>query len=366
LPIGPDTSHIIAEVISSAIDLELKKKLKRFPPGFRYVDDYFLFFATQAEADGALAALVRLLQGYELQINFEKTKICSVQEISEDYWTHQLRSFEISRSGKKQLSDINHYFELSRDLAKRNSDESVMTYALKRIASTIIRKENWSIFESHICHVAMAYPNTLQIFTRLMGTYAKYRYPINRNRLSRVVNAIIEDHAPLGHHSEVVWSLWICKQLNLDLTDQNIDRVSDIYSSPCALLLMDLYSEGKLSKAPRGSLWKSQENSSALYDDLWLLSYEAGIRNWGGLSDAHIVKDKYFTELRKESVHFYDKDAVIKPLFHPRELPLENIKIDELFDSENVDEMIEYDDDNDGGYEGVVVPDDDDEEDSYL
>ncbi|MCY1188656.1 hypothetical protein D9M73_297900 [compost metagenome] len=90
---------MIAEAISAAIDIELKKKLKSTPPGFRYVDDYYLFFATQSEAESALAVLVRSLQDYELQVNFEKTKICSVHEISDDYWTHQLRSFEISKSG---------------------------------------------------------------------------------------------------------------------------------------------------------------------------------------------------------------------------------------------------------------------------
>ena len=51
LPIGPDTSHIIAEAIATSVDLELKKRLKGFPPGFRYVDDYFLFFSTIDDAE---------------------------------------------------------------------------------------------------------------------------------------------------------------------------------------------------------------------------------------------------------------------------------------------------------------------------
>ena len=44
LPIGPDTSHILAELIRVAIDLELHSQLSSWPPGFRYVDDFFLFF----------------------------------------------------------------------------------------------------------------------------------------------------------------------------------------------------------------------------------------------------------------------------------------------------------------------------------
>ncbi|UUC49149.1 RNA-directed DNA polymerase [Pseudomonas citronellolis] len=354
LPIGPDTSHLIAEAISTAVDIELKKKLKVVPPGFRYVDDYYLFFPTLPEAEAALSAFVKALQEFELQINYEKTKICSVHEITDDYWTHQLRSFQISKSGPKQLSDINHYFELAKDLAKKNTDESVMTYALKRAASQLIKKDNWPAFEAHICHIAMAHPNTLQFFSRLISTYATYGYPINKPRLSRVINSIIEDHSQLGHHSEVVWSLWICKELNLTLSEQNIDRIADMHSSPCALLLMDLQRLGTLSKPPRTTYWKVHEKKEALYDDLWLLSYEAGLRRWGNLADGHIVTDPHFGILHAHNVHFYDDTAQSKPLFHPRAFALENHDLDDIFDRDDADEMLEYDD-GDGGYEGVVV-----------
>lgn len=142
LPIGPDTSHIIAEAIAVAIDLELKKRLKSFPAGFRYVDDYFMFFPTAQEAETALAALIRALKEFELQINFEKTVTCSVLELTDDYWRHQLKRVDVERKGRRQAADINHFFELAKDLAKRNADESVMLYALKRLSSTIIRLEN--------------------------------------------------------------------------------------------------------------------------------------------------------------------------------------------------------------------------------
>ncbi len=248
LPIGPDTSHIIAEAIATAVDIELKKRLKSWPAGFRYVDDYFLFFDKADDADAALAALTRSLKEFELQINFEKTKACQVIEITEDYWTHQLRSFTIGKSGRKQASDINHFFELAKELAKRNSDESVMTYALKRAASILIRRENWKSFEAHVCHVAMAYPNCLQVVARILSTYHSNGYVMSAARLTRFVNALIEDHAPLGHHSEVAWSLWMSKELGLQLSDSNIDRISDLHSSVCALILLDLSNAGSLKK----------------------------------------------------------------------------------------------------------------------
>ena len=358
LPIGPDTSHIIAEAIATAVDLELKKRHKTLPAGFRYVDDYFFFFATAKEAEVALAALVRALKEYELQINFEKTVTCSVIEITDDYWTHQLRSFEIALKGRRQISDINHFFELAKELARRNSDENVMTYALKRAGSVVIRKECWDTFEAHVCHVALAYPNTLQTVARLLTTYRGVGYRLGTERLERLVNAVIEDHAPLGHHSEVAWCLWMCKDLNLRIAEFNIDLLAEMHSSVCALLLLDLFQMGKLSKAPKTSNWKQVEAQEALHGDRWLLSYEAGVRGWAGFTDSHIKADPHFDLLREKNVRFYDPNATLTPVFHVKPSALKNhdlFDLADLFDTDDIDDLIEFDE-GDGGYEGVVIP----------
>lgn len=368
LPIGPDTSHMIAEAIATSLDLELKKRLRGWPAGFRYVDDYFLFFATAKQADEALAALVRVLKDYELQINFEKTTISPVIEITDDYWTHQLRSFEIRIGKRQQISDLNHFFELAKDLARKNADESVMLYALKCASSTIIRKEAWPVFEAHLCHVGLAYPNTLQTLARILATYSKIGYPLQKARLERLVNAVVEDHAPLGHHSEVAWSLWLCKDLGLQLSDANIDLVCEMHSSVCALLLLDLHHQGKLGKAPRMTYWKTFENKDSLYSEMWLLSYEAGIRAWGGFGDSHIDADPHFIALKSANVRFYSATAKLAPVFQVKARALRQYRVDDeaeffdLDDIEDFDDLVEYDVE-DGGYEGVVVPEDDEAED---
>lgn len=359
IPIGPDTSHIIAEAIATSIDLELSKKLKGFPAGFRYVDDYYLFFATANEAEAALAALIRALKDFELQINFEKTMTCSVLEITDDYWTHQLRSFDIAATGRKQASDIHHFFELAKDLARRNADESVMTYALKRASSTLVRKESWEQFEAHVCHIALAYPVTLQTVAKLLSTYAHVGYPIGRVRLTRLVNAVVQDHAALGHHSEVAWCLWMCKDLDLKLSDANIDLVAEMHSSVCALLLLDLNASGKLGKAPKLTYWKQFDVADALHGDLWLLSYEAGMRGWAGFADSHIQADLHFAQLRSKSVYFYNIGASMPPVFQAKPQVLEQRNLPtlaDLFDLEDADELIDFSD-GEGGYEGMELHD---------
>lgn len=360
IPIGPDTSHIVAELIATSVDLELKKRLKTWPAGFRYVDDYFLFFESKPEAENALAALVRSLNDFELQINFEKTATCSVIAITEDFWPHKLRSFEVAAARRRQLYDVHHFFELAKDLAVRNTDESVMVYALKRVSSTVIRKECWDAFEAHVCHVALAYPNTLQHVARIFSTYQRVGYPLKTARLSRLVNALIEDHAPLGHHSEVAWSLWMVKDLGLALSSENVDRLSEVHSSVCALLLLDLEQSGRLPKPPKRTYWKGFESVEALHGDLWLLSYEAGVRGWGGLSDAHVQADPYFELLRQRNVRFYEIGASVSPLFSVKPDAVQRFQAASeagVFDHDEIedfDDLVDFDDDE-GGYEGAVL-----------
>jgi hypothetical protein len=365
LPIGPDTSHIIAECIATAIDIELTRKLRSTPPGFRYVDDYYLFFESLSAAEAALAQLIRGLKEFELQINFEKTKVCRVEHLQEDSWTHSLRSFSIAPDGARQRTDINHYFELARDLAKQHSDESVMVYALRRVSSVILREENWSPFEAQLCLVAAAHPVTLQTIARIFATYAGLGYPIGKVQLSRLVNSLLAEHAPLEHHSEVAWCLWICKEIGLTVSPANVDLVSEMNSSVCALILLDLASAGTLSKVPSPSRWKPFEQPDALWEDLWMLSYEAGVRGWGGMSDSHIKADPHFDELRRRNVRFYDPTVSLSPLIalKPDALKSRNVEtIAQLLKLHNIADAFDHEDDEDDYGNPLESEDEDDEE----
>lgn len=339
LPIGPDTSHIIAECIATAIDLDLEKRLGQKPIGFRYVDDYYLFFETHADAETGLARLARSLKEFELQINFDKTRICRAEELEQDSWTHVLRSIPIESDGKRQRSDLNHYFERARELARRYADDSVMVYALRRAGSVIVRKENWDLFEAHLCLIASAHPVTLQTVARILSTYRGLGYPIGRVALSRLVNSLLREHAPLEHHSEVAWCLWMSKEHNLDISETAVNIVAEMNSSICGLILLDMDASARLPKSPTSARWKPLETPEALWDDLWMLSYEAGVRGWGGFSDAHIKADAHFEELRARNVRFYDTTtASLPPLIVPKP------GVAAIFDLDAIAKMLERSD----------------------
>src|SRR5207248_321442 len=52
IPIGPDTSFVVAEIVLTAVDAAIRTKLPLFR-GFRYLDDYEAAFVSRAEAEEA-------------------------------------------------------------------------------------------------------------------------------------------------------------------------------------------------------------------------------------------------------------------------------------------------------------------------
>jgi len=54
IPVGPDTSLVIAEIVASAVDETLQSDRHSNIEGFRYYDDYELVFDTSLEAESAL------------------------------------------------------------------------------------------------------------------------------------------------------------------------------------------------------------------------------------------------------------------------------------------------------------------------
>ena len=316
LPIGPDTSHIIAEIIGVAIDIQLKDSFKKWPHGFRYVDDYYLFFDTTDEAEKCLAELTKSIGNYELQINPLKTRIIEIKELVEESWKYKLKKIAISDSRSLQRDDLHNYFEVLFLLEKQFSDESLVKYGLKLISSRIVKKSNWSVFEAYLLKCGFSFPNCLQVIANIFSTYHHYKYDFNTLAIERFCNNLIKVHAISDHHSEVSWLLWICKELGLKLKREVIREIEGMSSSVCILIVLDLFNSGQIKNNIKVNHLKQFSNQESLYSTNWLLAYEAGKRKWLTNSDTdYISKDHFFGALLKEGVSFYDESKKCRPIF---------------------------------------------------
>lgn len=186
---------------------ELKEALKVWPSGFRYVDDFYLFFSRREEAERALAAVVRAVGAFELQINPAKTRIVEVREIAEESWKYSVKKLRLRSGRKAQRDDIHHYFESLFSLEKRFKDESIVKYGLKQLSSMIAKKSNWKLLEAYLLKCGYGFPNTIQALTHFFATYHRYDYPIDKKAVRRFCNNLIASSAASDHHGEVAWLL---------------------------------------------------------------------------------------------------------------------------------------------------------------
>lgn len=109
IPIGPDTSLVIAELIMQRCDQELLTKLPGLK-GHRFIDDYELSFQTRTEAEDAFSILETCLSEYELALNPKKTRVLELPLPLEAPWATELKLFTFRSSKSGQAADLSNYF----------------------------------------------------------------------------------------------------------------------------------------------------------------------------------------------------------------------------------------------------------------
>ncbi|MBU3967106.1 MAG: RNA-directed DNA polymerase [Euryarchaeota archaeon] len=149
IPVGPDSSLIIAEIIGTAIDKKLCEDLVGLK-GYRYVDDFYLFFNNVYQAEEALSKIHSITKDFELEINPNKTKIIKLPESIYGTWTSELSLYKFRTAEKEQLSDILYYFSKAFDYSKQFPNEHVLKYSLARIKKEQVQPNNWPLYESLI------------------------------------------------------------------------------------------------------------------------------------------------------------------------------------------------------------------------
>jgi hypothetical protein len=307
IPVGPDTSLVIAELVLGAADLELKTRLGQLR-GVRYVDDYELAFRSVDAAENGLALLQEILTDYELALNPTKTDITSVPRFLVSGWTEQLRNYDKGRSRSEQRELI-RYFNNAFQIAIEHPTEGVLKYALGRLRLETISSENYELFEAMILQATLADPGTLPLAIEILLSAAERRLTLNRERIEEVLNIHIEKHSPLGHGSEVAWALWAVIRFGWKIGPAAAAALSKFMDSVVAILALHAESQGCIPSGLDKTAYMTFMTEDELYGTQWLLAYEAAVQGWsaplvGGANYA--AKDPCFAFMAKNNVKFYD------------------------------------------------------------
>ena len=201
IPIGPDSSIIISEIIASSIDCKLKKKLGDNVHGIRIIDDYLLFFKERYECEDTLAILHGLFKKYELEMNPTKIKILELPYILEPQWKSDIRQFHFRTTPKKALmtrkvtiqkTDLINYFSRVNDYCRSVPDDNIMKYSMKRFHNEKIFKKSTPLFESLLLKSTLIQSSCISDIVEILKKYKTISYKNKNERINRTISDLSE------------------------------------------------------------------------------------------------------------------------------------------------------------------------------
>lgn len=344
--IGPVTSRIISEIISSHFDHIISSEFEGIT-GTRYVDDYHLFVRTKEEIENVQIALQKELSNFKLKFNEAKIHVDSLPEVYSDYWTKYFDNKEqLIRDDRLDKKEVVRRFSKAFELIKEDTKNPSLRYFFRVLEDKeLIQHFELSFLLELIHHSIKTDPRSISraCIAMLEG---------------ELVNNEMHDHlehfeptlvkcSNLGYEFEVLWMLYIFLHADRKIPDVVVDNAITNFNIVVLAYLLkcrdyELISAEKKEAIKQFLVPKVDEYENVWLSPLWLIVYE-DIRHQWGIFDELEVPDA-FQILLDHNIQFIKDDLSVDP---------EEVRVSRY----------EWIPDNDFPiYPGDIVPEDEDEE----
>ncbi len=220
IPIGPDTSRIIAELISVALDKRLQTLAgSNLISCVRHVDDIYMGSDSKQGADECIAAFRKSLREFGLELNEGKTRIFQASELRDDNWPRVLMrrfaSYETEKKPDRVRAKFIGLFEECFELAEKIQSEAPVRFLLRRMdRDGLIKDHNWNIAENFLIKCLYDYPHTIDYISRILIWRKLFGGTISKKIWQHAVNNRLAYHISMGHDQEISWLLWTAISLS--------------------------------------------------------------------------------------------------------------------------------------------------------
>lgn len=306
IPVGPDTSLLLAELILCEIDSQLVAAMPQAASSaIRLVDDIEFYARTRSEAEDFLTAWDSRLHGYDLSLNPKKTEIIEGPVPNEAPWSVILSQFRFRQETDAKLArDMQRFFARAFELTSGYPDDPVLSYAISRVRGLPMDKLSWRTLQHAMLASITAEPSTLRFVAPILGAAFVMGRELDKGRISDTLNQLCWYHAPFEHGSEVAWSLHILRMLALEVDLSAAERIAQMQDNSSLLLLLDFVARKAISGSPDMSAALARASHPLAYrSEDWLLGYEATRNGWIGTK--HFSTQSHWQELLKADVSFF-------------------------------------------------------------
>jgi len=304
LPVGPDCSRLIAEVVASAIDATLRAKVGIGPQdASRYIDDYTISSGANHSSNNLIAALRQAAAEYELELNNDKSIILSTATRHDNGWKQEIRSYIPQKmSGNDEFQ---HFFYRVGRMCNAHPDINVEKYAFQNARVAFVSANNWGKIQSHLI---AAYRRNASLVAFLVEISILRQFEHNDVDLPKLTE-FLEHRLPIlsreNRTGEIIWFLFLAARLNLLLSAKSVEPLTEIDNSMIALLTAFCVKRQLVDGAIDLTKWNTALSSDGLRSGMWLYAYESvGLGINPIQSTAFIEADPYFALLHAKKIRF--------------------------------------------------------------
>jgi hypothetical protein len=256
IPVGPDTSRVTAEIILSRVDKRFETLSKKLVY-LRHVDDYWIGGQTVEECERHLQNLRLALHESELALNEFKTRIVHSNVVFGESWPTELEK-EIREALSPLAKEANTVAMLSKvvDRATKESDDGMIRHAIRKVDDNKLWTSHWNVLQHFLAQCAIQFSHSFDYVARVVSWHVRTGKDVDRKLWREVTVTLAIQAAALGRDSEVLWCLWLLKELE---TKISASLSTALLKNSCPLVLGYLahfYSRGLTADNDLGKkLW---------------------------------------------------------------------------------------------------------------
>jgi hypothetical protein len=275
VPVGPDTSRLVSEIILSAVDHSfLLKSGSKKPHYLRHVDDYWVGGHSFEECEKHLGNLRSSLREYELDVNELKTRIVSTNRVFGESWPIEFES-RISQaftpgSGIDKVSTLSQIIER----ATTENDDGMIRHVIRKMDEKHYWHSNWEILEHFLAQCAVQFSHSFDYVARVVAWRLRINAALDKPLWRDVSDSVISRASELGRDSESLWALWLMKEMSTKVSRKTSDNVIR-NNSPLVLgFLAHMHAKNLTSDPNCAAKLRSKVDGNAYAGSTWPLSLE--------------------------------------------------------------------------------------------
>jgi hypothetical protein len=311
LPVGPDTSRLIAEIIGTSIDKGIQtsrnggrqwKAHQR--SALRFVDDFTIGCTSYQEAEVIIAAIRRSANEHELDLNNSKSRIVQTGPFFPAGWREHVRSLvppaDVDKSG------LLRFFYGVEAAVRAHPEANVQKFSLHNARKTFLLTNEWKLVEDYLLSSYRENATVLPFVVEMLILRQLDKADVGIERIGSFVASRLPTLARLRKNGEICWLLFLCICIKAPFRASALAELFEIPDGCIAVLISDAKRIGIAQGTIDQSTWDRSLTHEGLRSPMWLYAYEGALKKISGThSSAHISSDEYFGPLSRLGVEFY-------------------------------------------------------------